>query len=356
VTDDGRFSLHNVTEVEESPAGGFYLRRFPREVRHALSPLGRMVAEESAGVEVRFVTESDSFRISLGAEPSCLNPYEFNNLDVTIYRGDFFHSRRTLEAGRVNHLVVTDHGGALRERLRGVSAETLCKSRFSPDVWRVFLGRFPAIFFDLSAYGLPIRRPESRECPARRWLAYGSSITNGAGASVHHLAYIYQAARRLGADVFNQGLSGSCRCEPAVAAYFAARKDWDLITLELGVNMRQAFAAEEFEQRAGHLVGTIAAAHPDRPVGMVSIFPNADLIPFAADSGASLGRRQAEFNQALRRVAGRLGGNVRLLEGSDLLPAFTGLTTDLLHPGDDGHVEIGRLLAAGLSCLPSLNL
>lgn len=339
------FSLHNVVEEEPCPTGGSYLRRFPKAVRTLLSPLGARVAEEAAGAEIRFVTESHGFRLALDAEPSCLDPSASSRQEAFVFRGDFFHSRHLIEPGRVNHLTVTDIGNAMGARLAGLGAAAREGGRFSPDVWRVLVGRFPAALVELSTFGKPCRPPRPDEVPSRRWLAYGSSITNGGSPTSHHLAYIYQAAYQLGVDVFNQGLSGSCYCEPEVAAYLAARKDWDLITLEIGVNMRQDFSPEEFAQRSGHLVRTLTEAHPDKPIVLISIYPNADLAPFARDADAPVAKRQAAFVDTLKQLA---AGNVFYIAGTDILRNFQSLTTDLIHPSDLGHTEMGRNLSEKL--------
>jgi len=343
------YALHNVTETEPCNAGGVYLRRFPSAVRNILSPLGGMVAEESAGVEIRFVTEADGFRITLGAEPPCVAPSETSRLEVFVFRGDFFHSRHLLEEGRQNHLTVTDIGGVLRTRFASLSPEALADCRFSPNVWRIQIGRFSAALIELSTFGKPSRPPRPDELPAKRWLAYGSSITNGGNTSGHHLTYIYQAAHHLGIDVFNQGLSGSCLCETEVADYLAARQDWDIITLELGVNMRQDFSPEDFAQRAAHLVAALARAHPDKPIGLISIFPNADLPPFAMSAETAVARRQRAFVEILQDLTSKSRGKVFFLNGSSILKEFRGLSTDLIHPSDFGHIEMGRWLAAQLT-------
>ena len=337
--------FHNVAEFEPAVTGGTYLRRFPRAVRKALSPLGRMVSEESAGVEVRFVTESDHFHLSLGAEPSRLDPFESYPLTVTLFRSDFFHSQRTLMAGRVNHIQVTDIMGTLRERFAQISPEALRNCAFSPNVWRVCLGRFPATFIDLSTNHAICRAPLSTEMPARRWLAYGSSITNGASPTGHHLAYIYQAARHLGIDVYNQGLSGSCLCEPEVADYLAARDDWDVITLEIGVNMRKSFTPDEFRERAQHLVGRVARTHPGKPVAVISIYPNVDLLPYGNQPTSDAAKTQAAYLEVLHGIVAQGPGNVHLIDGTTILSDFRNLSPDLIHPSDFGHIEMGRALA-----------
>ena len=97
----------------------------------------------------------------------------------------------------------------LKDRFSRVNPEVLKSCAFSPDVWRVCMGRFPASFIDLTTNHAPCRAPLPSEMPSRRWLAYGSSITNGASPTGHHLAYVYHAARQLRADVYNMGLSGA---------------------------------------------------------------------------------------------------------------------------------------------------
>lgn len=65
----------------------------------------------------------------------------------------------------------------------------------------------------LETYGFGHRPPLPDELPEKRWLAYGSSITNGAFPGLHHNSYIYHAARIAGLDVLNHGISGSCLCD-----------------------------------------------------------------------------------------------------------------------------------------------
>ena len=77
--------FHNVVEMEPAAGGGFALRRIPASVRGALSPLGRMVAADSAGCEIRFVTEAESFRLALSVLPSCLEKLEQNVPDLTVF-------------------------------------------------------------------------------------------------------------------------------------------------------------------------------------------------------------------------------------------------------------------------------
>jgi lysophospholipase L1-like esterase len=341
----GDLEFNNTVELEPAAGGGVYLRRFPKQVRDVLSPLGRIVSQESAGCEIRFVTEADSVRVAVSAQPSPLAPYELNNLDLFIFKGAFFHSHVRLEPGKVNHIHLTDITGEVKKGFAGLKPEVRDTDYFSSTVWRVLFGRYAAVFHELDTYGYAVRPPLETEKPRRRMLCYGSSITNGALPTVYHLSYVQQAARHLKADVFNQGLSGACMCEPEMAAYLAARNDWDFITLELGVNMRGTFTPEEFEKRSRHLIGRIASAHPGKPVFLITVYPNAES-PENGAQPSDMQARQSAYCEILRTIAvENCSGNLHLIEGAEILTDYSGMTKDLIHPGDYGHTEMGLNLA-----------
>lgn len=239
-----KIGLHNVAETEILSDGGLALRRFTKNVRGALSPLGRMVAEDSSGIELRFVSEAPCFRLSLGGTPSPLSNNEPNGQEVAILRGSFVHSVHQLEPGKINHINITNLTGS--DNFLDFVGNDSRNRGFSPEVWRVLVGRYNNIFYGLETYGHPTRPPAASEVPAIRWLAYGSSITNGASASLHLHSYVYHAARVSKMDVLNLGLSGSCFCEPEIAEYIGARDDYQVLTLEVGVNMRKIVSDTKF--------------------------------------------------------------------------------------------------------------
>jgi lysophospholipase L1-like esterase len=65
--------------------------------------------------------------------------------------------------------------------------------------------------------------------PDVRYLAYGTSITEGAKATATHLNYVSRVAQRRGYDALNLGCSGSAYCEGVLAEYIARRNDWDVL-------------------------------------------------------------------------------------------------------------------------------
>jgi lysophospholipase L1-like esterase len=333
-------ALHNVVELDDAPGGGVLLRRWPQPVREGLSPLGRVASQESAGCELRFVTEAKAFRLSLGALPSPIAPHA---CDVVVFRGPFFHSHHRIEVGRVNHLNLGGIGA--EEKLDAVRPEYSYGCGFAGNLWRVFFGRYPAIFYALDTYDYKVCPPREDETPPRKWIAYGSSITSGAGATMHHYGYVYHAARALNLDVLNHGLSGSCLCEPEVAEYLAAR-ECDLLTLEIGVNMRAGFSPEQFRERAAYLMQKVAAVQPERKVFVISIYPNfetAGIVQVKEQQART--EREVAFNETLRELAAEYSG-FTLIDGAQILSEFSGLNFgDMIHPSDYGHALMGANLA-----------
>jgi len=328
--------LHNIAELD--PDAGYpgpLVRRIPKAVAEQLEN-GALVAEDAALSEVRFVVESGR-RLSFTVTP-------LGAADLFIYRGDFIQNHVRLPAdGCYRHVLYFDN-----DCFAGTRPEAFAGNTFSRRVWRVVFDG-PTLFHGLDRMGCVIRPPESGEKPARRWLAYGSSITQGFTPVTRQQCYVALTARRLGVDVVNLGLAGACFCGPAFADYLASRDDWDFITCELGVNMRNAFAPEEFERRARHLVTALAARRPGKPVVLISPFTsNAD---FSIEPDVSA-RNTSAFRDSLRQIAGEFSGrNVHLIEGTDLLDSFAGLACDLVHPSTEGHARIAENLAEGLGSL-----
>lgn len=339
--------FHNVVELEPAAGGGVALRRIPASVRGALSPLGRMVAADAAGCEIRFVTAVESFRLALSILSSCLEKLERQVPDLTVFKGDFIHSHHRLEPGKIHQIQILDLGAAVKKSFEALTPEIQTAGCFSHSVWRFVLGRHPVVFHELDTYGVAVRPPDASEKPRKTMLCYGSSITHGASASSTHLSYVAQAARHLNVDVLNQGLAGACLCEPEMADDLAAREDWDLITLELGVNMRDRFSPEEFKVRSSALVKKIIAHHPGKPVVLITIYPNADSVACPANE---LQKTQRAYDEILRALVADLKHpNLHLTEGAELLTRFGNLSADLLHPGDYGHAEMGCRLATRLA-------
>jgi len=325
-------SLHNVAALgpPDWTDGASQLHRVPQSVSQQVNVMGRGRLRDPTGCELRFVPEIDdaTVEVTLSAK---------GGTTVHTFWGEF-QSVDPVDVGQEP----TTCEFSVPERVRKLNAPAEDLGAYDPRVCRLRFDAWgPVAVHDVSG---PARPPESDEIPDRRYLAYGTSITEGA-VSDPHLSYVSQAAGHLGVDPLNLGMAGSAYCEPAMAEYLAGRDDWDLATIAISVNMaNRGFTVEQFRERARHLLDTVAGAHPDEPVVAMTLFPyHMDLVE--GDDA----ERAAAYRRELREaVADSPHDNLSLVEGGDLLDT-TGLMDDILHPGDDGMIQIGRRLAAELA-------
>lgn len=124
-------------------------------------------------------------------------------------------------------------------------------------------------------------------------------------------------------------MSGSCHCEREMSNYLAAQQDWSFMTLELGVNMRDHMSPDEFRERTGYLLDQLVSRHPEKPVAVITIYPN-----FAGFPGSGIAEKDVQFNDILRSHVKRLDHpKLSLIEGNKVLDDLAGLSCDLIHPG-----------------------
>jgi len=320
--------LHNVAELSapDWADGGHRLHRAPERVRAAVNPGARERLSHPTGCELRTVPTDGAVEVTLSAAES---------VPVRLFWGPFQvpPDDGAVEIGPTPRTIRRAVPPAI-ERLRPGIIED-CP--IDPHVFRVRFERTAPAAVHGVAGGRP---PEGAELPDEALLAYGTSITEGAKASAVQTGYVARTARLLGVDAITLGTSGSAFCEPAIAEYVAGRGDWHIAVLAVSVNMANSeFTVEQFRERARTLVRTVATANPERPVVAVTLFPyHADI-----EEGGDRERARA-FREAVRSIVEAGPGNAHLVSGPELM-APTGLTTDMLHPGDAGMADIARGLA-----------
>lgn len=339
-----QIAFHNVEELEVVPGfSGLRLQRFPSWVRNACGfkdhSRGRFFSHRASGCELRFVTEGKYSRLSLSSLDA--------DSEAIVYCGDRAHSRHSLKAGVVTSLFLENP-----PFFQQVDPVMIRHHRFSPRVWRISFNQDAVILYHhLDSYGHEVRPPLADEIPARTWLAYGSSITFGGNVLFAPNAYVQRAALILGVDVLNKGLPGSCMCERETSEYIASA-EWDFATLELGVNMTELATPEEFGQRAEELIDLVHLTNPERPVFTIDIYTNrADHLFDRQDSSAI---NTALFREIIKNhIAGKNHPMLRHIAADSILKGTVGLSVDLLHPSDEGHLTMGENLAAILRPLLS---
>lgn len=344
--DEKCLKFHNAAEVAPSPSG-LRMYRFPRAVCDAMGMPGRLygryVAQTTTGCEIRFVTDADRVRLSL------------TSLDedgyVEVFRGDYRYYQGysylfPVRRGQVTHLTLTRSEG-----FDGKDPSLLRRpGGFSHEVWRVLSDiNCTLALVDFEAFGGNVRPPRADEEPEKTLLCYGTSISYGACASAQPVAWCQLLGRLLNVNLLNKGMGGSCLNEAGVADYFASDAvRFDAILLENSVNMGGMY--EEFERRTSYLLERLSACKPETPVFLLTSFPNgSNVLPGAACPVVKGGRAEGNLRtDEILRALSRRYPQARLIEGGEMLDDLTGLTCDMIHLSDYGHIQAATRLAEAL--------
>lgn len=322
--------LHNIADrVPAADGPGNDLLRIPDAVRVTLNDLARYHAFQGAAAEIRFSLAAGSrAKIVLEARDA----YNYPPLAIW-YQGEFYCGTHVVQKAPTE-IVVDPAGIRTWQLLPELSRQR--DHRFDGGLTRIVLPHMHAT--RVIAIEGDVTPPRPEQVPARRYLSYGSSITQGAHAVVPTGTYAMQAARHLGADLVNLGFGGGAHMEKSLAEYIVGRGDWDVATLEMGINVGD-WPTERFHAAVETFVKTIAAAHRDKWVFCI------DLFTFAGDLDPDH-RGNVGFREAVGEVVRTLNyPRLVHLDGRSLLTDIAGLGFDLVHPGDDGMIAIGRRLA-----------
>ncbi len=323
-------AFHNVGAFEEIPGIGNGLVRVPQEVRNKLQNAVSMHGMDSIGSEIRFVCGAQVMYLYVSAQLSVNNECA----TVSIYRGNFLVSTHTIRTTDVQMIRINPPAAF------GTANEKMLHSKgFAPNVWRIVFGRGTFAFHGLNTHGHDIRKPNDDELPAKKWLAYGSSITT---ADLN--GYPHVASKILDVDVQNLGFPGACRIEKEIVDYILDCREFDFITCELGVNMRGTQTPQEFENRARYLLDRIEEL--GKPACMISIFPTSYNQLYTTKPDALQAQNEAAFNRILEMlVLEKSSPNIHFISGDRVLDDITGLKADLIHPTPFGHAIMGVNLA-----------
>ncbi len=321
-------AFHNVAELVQAPGGGLHLARFPASVWPSVeASLGDIAVRNSNGCEIRFVTDSRRVRLYLRS-------LHQSHVDTQHLRGNQLVLRESrIPAGSIFCVDVD------LPQLEPNRTET-CRADggFDPQVYRINSFGMPLAYHGVDAMGGNIRPPTPDELPKLRWLAYGSSITQGSSYN----NYVNAAASMLEADVYNLGMAGSCHIEKDIVDFIVERNDWDFATFELGINMRQSDGDNSvFAQKVKYLLEQVTSRHGDKPLFVITIFDNGIL---HEKNPSGFQRDLKEKNALLREITQRYT-QVTLIHGEKLVPDFRGFLVDLLHPEAFAATRMGIALA-----------
>jgi lysophospholipase L1-like esterase len=327
--------LHNVRSmIPLTDGSGFRLSRVSESLRTSLNEGAQNTAFNTCGVEIRFNLVGDSAKAILKRCPRGevpVDPAGVAEVWHGPFEGDWTICPRNIG---VEPTEITLKRPANLELLQAVANDH--HMGYDPALFRIILPYdWPTYLVDIQGEIAP---PRPEQTPAKKMLAYGSSITHGGGAVRPTETYAMLSAAQLGCDLLNLGFAGSAQMEPELGRYIADEVEWDFATLEMGINVIGAWSVEKFRERAAGFIHAIAGAHPQKWVFCI------DLFTFDGDL------KKDPIVQTYREVVAEAVREQNLphlvyLDGRTLLPSPVGLTADLVHPSSDGMIEIAKRLA-----------
>jgi hypothetical protein len=326
--------LHNIVSVDPAPTGdGWRFNRVPAALWPKLNEAAQKRSFSPAGAELRFNLPRGEARIVL----RFLENDRGNNAHglpvlAEVYYGDYFV--RWVEIGTD----WTEIAIAAPDKVAALAAaEGAGGRRFDPALVRLALPYMPEV--DIRSIDGDFEPVRADQLPAKRYLAYGSSITNGAFAVRPGDLYPARVAAELGVDHFNLGFGGGAHLEAEMGAWIASRSDWEFATLEMGINLVGRLTPEQFRERVQGFLPPIARAHPDRWIFCIDMFTaHGDF-----DGNAKYPAFRAIVREAVRALD---QPKVVHLDGRKLLTRASGLTLDFTHPSSNGFAEIADHLLA----------
>lgn len=321
-----KVELFNVGQLREHTMG-WLLSRYPEQICAGMSPLGAYVGTHACGCEIRFVKENpeDIVNVTL----LCLNTPG----NVTIMQGDYWVDMIDFAPGEIKTITLQKSMLFLEK-----NDAFFADNSFDLNVTRLVLSISQFVLCDVMTSGNQIRCPNPKELPKYTCLAYGSSITQGAGDIATPLSYIAQAARMLDSQVLNKGLGGSCFMEHCTADWLA-QIPYDYMIFEAGANMYDDYTPEQIVERGTYLLRQVLKTHPEQYIFMPEP-------PMYFRQKQRLEKYQ-RFLDAVRQIQQHVGSDRCVLIPNDKVQkASFYVSDDLIHPSPFGHILMGANLAA----------
>lgn len=321
--------LHNVEQIINNDDGSISWCRVPSNVYEKLE-WGQRTALGSTGVEIRFKMNCDKavLRMSVTAGEGCFH----------IYRGSIQGGWEDHEVHKTVSAVPEDF---VIERSKNPDGLKLMSekqgSEWNSEVIRIIFDRGQFKIYDIIGN---IEPPKKEDCPSKTLMCYGSSITHGSNSIDASHSFAAVVAHNIKYDLKNKGMAGSCCMEPSFADYIAeegVNNNWDILTLELGINVL-GWEEDKFRERVSGITEKVAGANPDKPIFVISPFFHCGEL-FDKNDRAPLWRKI--IGETVMQYGYK---NVVYINGLDLLGEPENISADFVHPNIYGVAQIAARL------------
>ena len=325
--------LHGVSELTPNNDGGYVMHRLPVCVEEHLSTeLGKKKNVGSTGVEIRFRVKSGAAKVTLALR-SIVEDQKF--AEAYLWYGGLCSTwdRHRKEITREKTVIEILPPNS-PEYAKQIHEEH--NIPYAYDLVRLILPTYGFEIYDIEG---DIEPPQECDVPSRKLLTYGSSITHGSTAIVTPYTWNFRLAENIDADLLNCGFAGSARMEKEVADHIATL-DFDVATIEMGINVLGTYSNEEFYSKCKYFVEKVATSHPQSEIFAIDVFfCRADI----HDDNPNL----RDFRAIIKRITEELDlPNVHYVRGTEILTSSCGLSGDLVHPNPRGVEEMAANMTA----------
>lgn len=305
--------------------GGSMIYRYPESVishlGYADNKKGKVKAKLPTMCELIYESEETSFDITL-------NSYDASS-KVVVYINDFQTCILSLKKRKKETFTINVHE-RFKEHFNDISKNNKYVYKL------VFSSQSRIIIYDVKCI---LKDYE------KQYLLYGSSISQGAGASDILSSYAYILKQNLHINIVNKSLSGSCLLEKETVDYLSMLNVQGYI-LEIGCNVRGVMDNEEFKKRFSYLIDKLK--EKSKPIVVISIL---DMFEHLYKDFKDIPYHQKNkcFIKTIKdKIKETNCEDIYLISSSALVKEIRGISNDLLHPSNYGHLMIGNNLSRKL--------
>lgn len=341
---------------------GLVPRRLPAWTRSQLpDAMVDMMVATSSGVRLDFMTDADAIELEvLTTTVAFVGLPERAAVFDLVVDGEFKKRVQVLGGNRLVVRRPATTGTIERGEPSTVDFDGLGTSSKRIEIWLPNAATVALRALQVTDGASVAAPPTDR----RRWVHYGSSISQCGEAEGPTSTWPAVAARLAGVDLQSIGLGGQCHLDQFVARTIRDL-DVDFISLKLGINVVNAESLKErtFIAALNGFLDTVRDGHPKTPLLVVSpiICPSVEDHPGPtvpdADGIFGVVARPPELavdTLTLRRIREILVDTVarRQEEGDENLHYLSGLELfgeadvsdlpDALHPNDAGYRRMGQ--------------
>jgi hypothetical protein len=321
--------LHNVCDVfENKKKGGVGLSRYPLNIMDHINKGAQGMSKMTSNCEIRAILSQQ------GEAKVTIKLIDDNTVPpvASLYFGEFCDKMIYLKQNENTEIIIKEPKHM--ELMLEIAKKE--KHPFNPRLVRI---KFPTInTVNIISIEGDLSYPNKSNMPSKTMLSYGSSITHGACTIAPQGTYPGHCAKHLGYDVINLGVGGAAQMETVIADHIAHRNDWDIATLEMGINVR-TWERKKFHDTVKEFVNRIVTKNPDKHIFCIDLFTY--FADYNNDKESAPG-----FRESVKEISESFSSDkVHYVDGRTILQNPYGLMTDLVHPFDDGMIEMGRNLA-----------